>query len=400
MDCPAKSGNFAPNAELKTLHKYLAGQVLASLLLTVAVFTFVLLLGNVLQEILKLLVNGQIGFGIVICAVALLIPFVLVYSLPMGLLTATLLVFGRFSADHELTAARASGISLISLSTPILLLSLCCCALSAWINMDLGPASRAGYKNLINESRSDLATAQFPEGRLIYDFPGYIFLIGKNQNGELQNVDIWQYDKSTNQETTYMFAPQGNVEIDATNKQLSIHLHNATSRSVKGVQAMFGTWPEFLLGPFDFGQTNKPSTPSISNMTFFQLQGELQRREKLLEFLPATTNTAAEWRAQIKETERAIEEVHSQMHEQVASSFACFGFALVGIPLGIRVHRRETNIGIAVALGLVLVYYSFMILGSSLASRPECYPHLIFWLPNFIFQAVGAVLLWRANKGI
>jgi lipopolysaccharide export system permease protein len=389
---------------LKTLHKYLTLQVLASLLLTVTVFTFALLLGNVLKEILTLLMTGHVRLWPMIEAIGLLIPFVWVYALPMGLLTATLLVFGRFSADQELTAARASGISLLSLIMPVLLLSLFLCGISAWINMQLGPQCRVEYKNLIFQLRGELVQSQLPEGRYIRDFPGYIFLIGKENHGtNLQDITIFQLENDTNVTTT-VHAQRGEIQNDKSSQQLILNLFEAQSVTLTGPRPIISSLPGMTLS-FDLKRaSNQIQKPKISDMTFTQLRHELDDLEKKLNLPPVASTNAEQLRAQLLEVKKQrqdlIEPVRVEMHRQIAFSFACFGFTLVGIPLGIRMHRRETNIGVAIALGLVLIYYTFIIVAESFSARTEYAPHLIVWLPNFIFQAVGAVLLWRANRGI
>jgi lipopolysaccharide export system permease protein len=145
--------------------------------------------------------------------------------------------------------------------------------------------------------------------------------------------------------------------------------------------------------------------PRISDMTFSQLRAELRVVEASLNRAEPVGKLTAE---QLKERRAGLAKqvkdltspLRVQLHRQVAFSFACFGFTLIGIPLGIRVHRRETNISFAIAMVLVLIYYGFLMVGNSLSGRPEWSPHLVVWLPNFIFQAVGAVLLWRANRGM
>jgi len=385
---------------LKTLQKYLVGQVFVTLLLTVAVFTAVLLIGNALREILTLLASSHVSPLLMVKAILYLIPFVWVFALPMGMLTATLLVFGRFSADQELTAARASGVSLMSLVMPVLLLSLFCSTLSAWFNMELGPRCRVAYVSLIRDLRAEIVNAQLPAGRFIRDFPGYIFYVEKNNGGKLENVMIYRLQNETNVDTT-LRAARGQLRPDRANNQLILDLFDAQSVTV-GERDAISSFPTLTLNLSLSSATNRVNKPSISDMTFLQLRQELHDLENL--HLPVGTNASDTLRVQLKTLRQQqkdfTEPVRVAMNREVAFSFACFGFTLVGIPLGIRVHRRETNIGIAIALLLVVVYYAFIMLGQSLAARPEFCPHLILWLPNFIFQAVGAVLLWRANRGI
>ena len=376
---------------LKTLHSYLARQILASLLMTVLIFTFVLLLGNVLKEILPLLMSGQVKFVTVAEAMGLLIPFVWAFALPMGMLTATLLIFGRFSADQELTAVRAGGISLVSLISPILLLSLCLCAVSAAVNLEFGPRCRVAYNALRFRLMVGFSGAHLPEGHLIREFPGYIFYIGKNlymgknPKGELEDIVVFDLNRQA-----VVHAVRGTVE---TNNQFLVLTLYDGQFVPEGKQEAVGSFESYPI-EINLGFAKSGPDAGIDDMTFQQLWDELRDREQLI---APTRGNHQEW---MRLRSKLISPVMFQIHRQAAFSFACFGFTLIGIPLGIRVHRRETNVGILIALLLTALYYSFILIGQGLETRPEFFPHPIVWVPNFLFQGLGAVLLWRANRGI
>lgn len=370
--------------------------------MTVAVFTFVLLLGNVLNDILSLLVNGQATFGGLAAAIGLLIPFVLVFALPMGMLTAALLVFGRFSADQELTAVRSSGISLVALVTPILLLSLMLCGVSAWINMNIAPRCRVAYKLLYEEMKLKVNNNAFPEGRFVKDIPGIMFYITKNDGPVMRNVIICHLDPEGGTIDGKYNAKWGVLET--TNGIRRVVLHDVQTETWSN-----GAWiqGECESVPISLTSTNNNANndkPQLSDMTFRQLREEQRELERSFSLPHQPKTDTATLRKQLQQLNEMKKDVMTvilvQMHRQVAGAFACLGFTLVGIPLGIRAHRRETNIGIAMALGLVFIYYSFMIIAQSLQTHPSIAPYLIYWVPNFLFQIVGAVMLWRANKGV
>jgi lipopolysaccharide export system permease protein len=393
---------------MKTLHLYLIRQVLTTLAMTVAVFTFVLMLGSVLKEVLGLLVNRQVDFVTVVQAIGLLIPYVLVFALPMGMLTAALLIFGRFSADNELTAVRASGVSLVSLISPVLLLSVALSGVAAAINLQIAPQCRLAYKQLLFQVGLTKSGSLIPEKTYVKDFDTncivYVSKVRDNTNLE----DVLIYKLREDKVESYSRADQGVIAFNASNRVFTVTLSNAVQVYFDEKQRL----PQpFTSASVEFAFTNAaPRKVSrrtdLSDMTFLQLQDELRELEKRMEASgPVEKLTGEELREKMKQlkSQKRLDltlPVRVQIHRQVAFSFACIGFTLVGIPLGIRAHRRETTFGIAVALVLVVIYYGFLILGQSLETRPDLSPHLILWLPNFLFQAVGIVLLWRANRGV
>jgi lipopolysaccharide export system permease protein len=401
---------------MKTLHLYVLRQALTTLVMTVCVFAFVLLLGNILREILTLLINRQASLFVILKAIGLLLPWIMAYVLPFALLTAMLLLFGRLSADNELTAIKASGISLLALSAPLLILALLISGVCAWFNMKITPESRIAYKNLLSQYMARNPESLITEERFIDEIKDVTLYVRKKDGDLLEDVRIWE--KKDGQIMRRITARKGRVTYVPAEKKIVLELTDILTEHVKSHEV-----PIHEPGPA-LSATNLISSNVVENLISNALTSRVVGKSYFREWLPAkmgyfdlplsltnvdrgerrvrlTEMSFPQLRAELAKRGRegvGVSPVRVQMHRQVAFSFASFAFTLVAIPLGIVAHRRETSIGMALSLVLVMIYYSFLVLGEALQARERMNPHLIVWIPNLLFQTLGAILLWRANR--
>src|SRR5262249_27891749 len=100
---------------MKIIDRFISRELVVNVLFAIAVLSLVHLVGNIFRKLLPLLVNHDVPMEYLITFIAYVLPFSLIFTIPSGLLTAILLVFGRLSADN----LRANGVSVTRVSVPL-----------------------------------------------------------------------------------------------------------------------------------------------------------------------------------------------------------------------------------------------------------------------------------------
>src|SRR5919201_5992497 len=124
---------------MKLIDRFVSRELIVSVLFAIAVLSLVLVVGNIFRKLLPLLVNHDVPAEYLLAFIAYVLPFSLIFTIPWGLLTAILLVFGRLSADNELTALRSNGVSISRICIPLGLIALLCTGASLWLNVQVAP---------------------------------------------------------------------------------------------------------------------------------------------------------------------------------------------------------------------------------------------------------------------
>src|SRR3982750_300377 len=211
---------------MKLIDRVISRELLVNVLFAIFVLSLVLIVGNIFRKLLPLLVNHDVPVEYLISFIAYVLPFSLIFTIPWGLLTAILLVFGRLSADNELIALRANGVSITRICVPLAAVALLCCAICFWLNVSVAPAAQEKLRSTIYDLATRNPMALFDSDQVIDQFPGRKIYVGRKEGNKLENIIVFEMnDEALPVRVTY--ARTGMLEADLPNKRILMHLYEA-----------------------------------------------------------------------------------------------------------------------------------------------------------------------------
>ncbi|MDB6168289.1 MAG: permease YjgP/YjgQ family protein [Verrucomicrobia bacterium] len=378
------------------IDRYIFRSVLATCAAAVGVFTFIVLVPNVIRDMLSYVLQGLLS-PLMFCELILtLLPFAVTLALPMGLLTGVLLTLGRLSADSEVTAMRSVGLSLPRISWPILLLAFLGCAVGLYCNFEAMPRARVTYeKNFAAAVASNPLQLIVPK-TFIRNFSNCVIYVDQKEGSVMKDVWVWKLD-GEKRVKTLIHAESGYIDYAEATNELIVTLTQARveNRDEKDPE-------NFVDSPYvaTFG---KIEAARLSLDRFFGHGGVRVKQEWL------TLRQLQDERARVaalprpsgpegRQFDRDRMKLELVYHDKLNTALAVFSLALLGIPLGIKVSRRETSANFGVALLLTLGYYLLTVAVKALDRHPEYRPDLLLWLPNLLIITVGVWLFSRIDR--
>jgi LPS export ABC transporter permease LptF len=367
---------------MKLIDRSVSRELVVNVLFAIFVLSLVLVVGNIFRKLLPLLVNHDVPVEYLISFIAYVLPFSLIFTIPWGLLTAILLVFGRLSADNELIALRANGVSVSRVCIPLAALALFCTAICLWLNVQVAPAAQEKLRSTIFDLATRNPMALFGSDQVIDQFPGRKIYVGKKEGNKLENIIVFEMDENA-LSTRVTYAHSGMLEADLPNRRILMHLYEARYQQRDenspldlhkirdGINMEEGTLPISLEELYE----REKKRPSRSALSIEQLLDQLK-----------------------SENSRERSASRTEINKRFSFPFSCVAFALIGVPLGVTAHRRETSIGFAMGLIVAVSYFLFVIIGDTLRANPKVHPELLVWFPNVLFLVLGAFLFRRLAR--
>lgn len=347
---------------------YIFFEMWPGLVIGVAVFVFILLMAQALRLTEFVLIHG-VSVDLIVQIMGYLSVSFLPAILPMSLLFAVLMTYGRLSQDSELVALKALGYSQLSLTVPAVLLSIMIAAISAQTSFQIAPWGNRQFELLITKLGQTKAGATLREGTFSEGFFDLVIYANKvdSKTGQIEKVFI--YNQRAGDTPLTIISKAGQIVQDPHQpghsallllKDGNVHRTADTHTKIK-----FGTYEVKLSDPIK----EELRAKSPQSLTLDEI---LDRRKQ--PNLPVAE-------------ERIL---NIEFHKRWAITVVCLIFGILGVALGAQPNRRtQRGSGFVLSLGVIILYWVVYISMEGMARSGKLPAGVALWIPNLLFTLIG-----------
>jgi LPS export ABC transporter permease LptG/LPS export ABC transporter permease LptF len=362
---------------MRLVDRYLIREALAPFVLSLLVFTFILIVPFLIEQAETLITKG-VSAATILRVTATLLPQALGVTIPMALLLGLLVAFGRLSGDREFVALQACGLSPVRLLRPVAVLSILGWAITSYVMIVSLPSANQTFREITYSIVAARAEGEVRPRVFFNEFPSVVLYVQ-----EIPYEGGWEHvfmaDTRPGQSPATYLARKGRVLLDRDARTIQMILEDGT-RHTAGQDGGYEVvaFESTVLG--------------INSETVFPRSGPSKGDNEM---------TIAELQASVSEYIALGLPVHSQLmalHRKFSIPVACLVFGLLGLAFGLSNRRDGPLASFVLGIGVIFAYYVILWLGQALAKGQLVAPWLAVWLPNLILGGIAAIILvWRTK---
>jgi len=431
---------------MKILYRYIFKEHLGPFFFGLFVILFILIMDFIL-EVLNMVIGKGLNAFLILQVFVLNLAWMVALAVPMAVLVSTLMAFGRLSQDNEITALKASGVSLYRVILPALVASLLVAFGMVVFNNQVLPEANHKARLLMADIHQKRPTVNLKENVFIDEIPGYHILIKKvdPRSSDIEGITI--YDQKDRRLPRTIIAEKGRVEFSPDGNTLILYLFNGeihetdekdpnkyrrvsfdkqilyirdvgdklvrttseyrTDREksanqmiedIKGLEVSAKTSQAQILK-----QVNLSLSRILEERKTFQSKDlpPITKKEALEYLTKNNRNVFSQLESEeqnIYSQKRQINSLWVEVHKKYALPVACVVFILVGAPLGIMARKGGMAVGLGLSLGFFVLYWAFLIGGEELADRQLIPAFWAMWSANILIGGAGIYILIKSAK--
>ena len=359
---------------MRILTRYIFKEMFAHCLLGLLVFTFVLYV-RPLSQVLEIVASRNLPLTQDIFIFALVLPRILVITIPMAVLLGTLIGLSRMAGDSETIAIRATGIGKGQFVRPVLLFALCGWAMTSWMSLFLAPAAMRTLEHSEASLAATQASYEIKPRVFIEQFPHILLYLKDITSSSTQWRGVFIVDRSQHNEVKVTLAKSGNLIDENGSGRMELYLENGATHEFDPRHAQqytvtsFDNWEIPIAEPGKRGAERVLPSMLSPWMLVKNMSNPKERRAAMVE-----------------------------LNYRLALPIACLVLALVAVPIGLMSRKGGKAFGLMLSILLVFVYYVLMASGLNLAKEGRLNPIVGLWAANVIFAAAGLLMLRQSNR--